>query len=58
MLAEAGVAGVFEGEVLLVDPDLAAVGIGAGFALAEVERAVAVVAISEVAEEGFAADVA
>jgi hypothetical protein len=50
MLAQTHVAGVFEGEVLLVDPDLAAVDAGAALAQAEVEGAVAVVAIGVVVE--------
>jgi hypothetical protein len=41
-----------------VDPDLAAVSLLAAFALTEMKRAVAVVAVGEVAEKGFAADVA
>jgi hypothetical protein len=58
VLAQAGVTGVFEGEVLLVDPDFAAVGVGVGFALTEVEGAVAVVAIGVVVEQRLVADVA
>lgn len=56
--AEAEVAGEFEGEILFVDPDFAAVGGAAVFALTQVEGAVAVVAVLDVAGERLAADVA
>ena len=58
--AEALVAGEFEGEVVFVDPDVAAVfGLGVVVAEAEVEGAVALVAESGVVfGEGGVADVA